>query len=304
MAGTGQHEALLHCLLYHLDSGLTVDRQTQEFAESAYGLTAADLGVILLDQEHDAREVLLRLIFSPNEALRRAVEDILCSASFSESEIAVIGKCLCRDRQSVTLVFEDTAVTVTLPLDEESVGMLIDHLGIDRQLDERLCLVLQEVVAEPQVLAARSLLRRRKVKLSARTSDFLCNFVRLAGSWPDRFDSLFELIITLVTEKPAGTAMEHYLLTKRSQLFRTLREIETFARKSEQYGLELLLMQRYPVPPESDEMVRRELALLDSLIFDVLHLEIPTGQPVDRRDYGQFNVNVDDDLDQLLRSLS
>jgi hypothetical protein len=302
MAGGRPYEELLQCLQHHLDSGLTVDRQTQDFAESAYGLTAADLGAILLDQEHDAREVLLSLIFSPDEALRLVVEGILCGASFSDSEVAAISKHLVRSRRTVSLVIEDAAVTVAVSLDEESVGMLLDRLGIDRQLDERLCSILPEVVSAPQVLAALTLLRRRKVKISERTSDFLCNFVRRAGSWPDRFDSWFELVITLVTEKPAGTAMEHYLFAKRTLLFRMLRELEAFARKREQYGLELLLMQRYPVPPQSDEMVRRELALLDSVIFDVLHLELPADQSAGRRDYGRFDVDAD--LDQLLRTLS
>ncbi len=302
MAANEYHEDLVQCLLHHLDGGLIVDREVREFAESTYGLSPADFESVLLDPEDDAREPLLQLIFSPSEQLRRDVEGILSAAGIDELSVAAVAERLLQSRESVPIVTEGAAVTVQLPCDQAPVKQFLDRLALDRQLDERLCTVLQETVNVDQLLAARALLRRGKVRLSESTSELFCTLVRRTSSRRERFDALFALMVALAGEKPAGVELEHYLFDKRRHTLKTLYEVEAFARKSEQYGLELLLMQRYPVPPESEEMVRRELALLDELIFDALHLELPPDEPPRQREYGRFDVDAD--LEKLLRTLS
>ncbi len=302
MADIEHHEELFQCLLRHLDGGLVVDRQIREFAESAYGLDAADLEAVLQDVEHDAHEPLLHLIFSPSEHLRRDVEELLCVADFDKLHVIALAEQLDQCRESVPISVADAAITVDLPFDRAPVQQLLDRLALDRQLDERLCMALQETLDNDQLLAARTLLRRSRVRLSAAASDLFCTLVRWSGARQERFGALFELLVTLAGEKPAGIELEHYLFEKRRHTLKTLHEVEAFARKSEQYGLELLLMQRYPVPPESEEMVCRELALLDELIFDALRLEPPPGEPQRQREYGRFDVDAD--LERLLRTLS
>jgi len=304
MADNEHHEELLQCLLRHLDGGLIVDREVQEFAESTYGFGAADFETVLLDTEHDAREPLLHLIFSPSERLRRELEEILCAAGVNESSVDTLVKGLYQCRKSLPIVVADVAVTVQLPLGQVPAKKFLDRLALDWQLDERLSRVLRETVDVDQVLVARALLRRSGMRLSDSTSELFCMLVRQVGTRRDRFGALFEQMVTLTGEKPGGIELEHYLFEKRRHLLKTLHEVETFARKSEQYGLELLLMQRYPVPPESEEMVRRELALLDELIFDALRIEPPPDEPARQRDYGRLDVDVDADLGRLLRTLS
>jgi hypothetical protein len=302
MAVNEHHEEVFQCLLRHLDGGLVVDRQIGEFAESAYGLDAADLEAVLQDVEHDAHEPLLHLIFSPSEQLRRDVEGFLCAAAIDQAGVAALAERLDQSRESVPISVADAAVTVQLPFDRVPVQQFLDRLALDRRLDERLCTALQEMLDDDQLLAARTLLRRSKVRLTASASELFRTLVRWSGSRRERFGALFELLVTLAGEKPAGIELEHYLFEKRRHTLKTLHEVETFARKSEQYGLELLLMQRYPVPPESEEMVHRELALLDELIFDALRLEPPPGEPQRQREYGR--ADVDADQERLLRTLS
>ncbi|MCB2215670.1 hypothetical protein [Desulfofustis glycolicus] len=302
MADNEHHEELLQCLLRHLDGGLVVDRQIGEFAESAYGLDAADLKEVLRDVEHDAHEPLLHLIFSPSEQLRRDVEVFLCAADIDKVGVAALAERLDQCRESVPISVADAAITVDLPFDRVPVRQLLNRLALDRQLDDRLCTALQETLGDDQLLAARTLLRRSKVRLSTSASELFCTLVRWSGARLERFGALFELLVTLAGGKPAGIDLEHYLFEKRRHTLKTLHEVEAFARKSEQYGLELLLMQRYPVPPDSEEMVCRELALLDELIFDALRLEPPPGEPQRQSEYGRFDVDAD--LERLLRTLS
>lgn len=302
MATKRQNDDLLYCLLYHLDQGLVVCRETRFFAESTCGLSAEDLRSALVDPHCVDRETLLLLIFSPDRAMRHAVERLLCAARFTERDVAGIVERLIACRETVPLIFEDSELSVSLPIDDELIRALIGKLGIQRPLDSEICSVLEEAVKDEEMIAARVAMRCKKIVPSDRSRAFLCTVIRKTAHLPEEFGALFELVLTLLGEKLPGVSMEHYLFGKRGQLLKTLAAIDAFARSRERYGMEYLLMQRQPVPPESEDLVRQSLALIDRLIFDLLHLVPPPGHRVRYDDFGVFNPEAD--LERLFRTLS
>ena len=95
---------------------------------------------------------------------------------------------------------------------------------------------------------------------------------------------------------------EECLLAKRDELLESLRSIREFEKKQEQFGMEYLLMQRYPVPTESVEVVSDRLRTVIFITDKLLNLRPADCSALLQRDFGTFSS--DQDLGRLFRILS
>ena len=104
----------------------------------------------------------------------------------------------------------------------------------------------------------------------------------------------------ILSETPKGMRPEEHFFKQKRQLRQTLAEIRIFQKKMEQYGMEYLLMQKYQVPSESEEMVIEQLSQIES-ILRILGLKDPNEVYLGRRDLGAFDS--DEDMERLFRTL-
>ncbi len=291
----------MHCLLDHLDRRLVVDREAQVFAESSFGLTGEELANALKDAEADETAILLALVFSPNQQLRHAVERFVCTAPLHDNDVSELVERVLASRRTVPLHIEGNVEPLSIPLDRHLVAGMIGRLGLDRCLDDEVCSVMEQLLPENQLLAARAALRAAGLVMTERTRPFLCTFVHRASRNQEEFSDMFARVLTLIAEVPADIAVETYLFAKREQLLKTLQAIERYHEKREQHGFEYLLMNRYPIPHESAESVQEQLQTLERLIFGVLRLQPPPARQIHHRDLGSYD---DKDLERLWRDLS
>ncbi|WP_256825621.1 hypothetical protein, partial [Pseudomonas juntendi] len=77
-------------------------------------------------------------------------------------------------------------------------------------------------------------------------------------------------LLSLVQDAPGDKRIEEYLLEERKRQVRLIQQIRDFERKLDQYGMEYLMMQRYPVPHESEACVVDTLRFLDTVIEEIM----------------------------------
>lgn len=293
--------ALFMCLLEHLARGVMIDRAALEFVESSCGITGDQLAAALADEQWESRDMVLSLLFSPDLSLRRAVEHILGREQNGVVIAAELAARLAAARDSVALVLGDGRRLTSIPLTVELAAILVDRLNLEQRLDEYLASVLRELFTEERMVAVRVAMRSRKTRIDAEGRLFLETFFRHAETVGGMFDELLDPVLEMIGAKPANKALDEYLLDKRSQLLTSLEDLLDFERKRKQYGMEYLLMHRYPVPYQSEETVRRELAMIELLITGVLGLPLPARPHLfpDEPD----DVGGETELERLLREL-
>ena len=130
---------------------------------------------------------------------------------------------------------------------------------LDRPIDRKLVATLNEYLSREKALSCRVILRCRNATYSVEKRDFLCSFIEKGRSHDDLFIALFTLVVSLLAEINDDASIEKYFLGRRRQLIKTLREIKEFEQKRDHYSMEYLMMQRYPVPHESDEQILNQL---------------------------------------------
>ena len=284
-----------------LRQGIDLPDETLSFAASTYGLSPSTIGEALSDRNFEEREVLLSLLLTPGYAMREALEPHLSE---------VVGPIKTHDQLATAVSSEIQTITVRPPGGEafvldvgrEEITYFIDKLYLEREIDPSIDKAVRRVFSAGTVLSVRLILRCRGDKFSSKKRDFLVHFIDRCESYEEKFIELFSLLLTLVAEVAADGPIEEYLLEHKRSVVETIRKIRLFEKKRERYSMEYLMMQRYPVPHESEEEMLNRLYLLTTITETILGLPPEPLVRPDHKELGHFRSAAD--IEQLINDLS
>ena len=293
--------AIVTILLQEFTHGIRVEPQTLTFAESTYGITCATFASALADDDFEERDTLLNLLFFPNQNTRRAIELFLPESGLQDAEVATVSEQLYSAIDQVVFSLPDGSVFSWVP-EPGRIAYFVAKLYMDRKLDASITAALKKHVDGERLTAVRVTMRCRHIGFTSEGQALLITFIEKGAERTKDFESLIDLLFTLVSNLPPRIRLIEYLFDQHHYQKKLLHDIRTFQKKADQYGMEYLMMQGYPVPHESEENVSDRLKQYDILINQVLVLQDPRETYLNRRDLGTFDSN--DDLQQLFRNLS
>lgn len=283
------------------EQGLEITPDVIFFADSTYGMSSRELQDALADPDFDEIDTFMDLIFHPDEKARLGIEQMLCELGFEKDDEKMIANQIFSNCNMVPLFFDGRSRTFKFPVTRELVSNYISRLYIDRK-NEDAVEALHANLPEQTALSASVRLRCLRRQLPERTNSFLCFFIARAKKRSVDFPELFELLLNLLGDMPENENIEAYLLLCRSRIKKMVEDIVQFEKKKNQYSMEYLMMQKYQVPHESEEVMSDRLRLINIIINDVLGI-ISRPQPsVGQEDLGSFNSSVD--MEKLIRTLS
>lgn len=273
MAAEQECGRLAEQLLEILDRGLVITTDTLFFAESTYGIAADNLEAVLTDAASEDGEILLELIFYPDQAIRNIVESVLGEATFNRQDETLIAQQIMRCKDRVRLSLPDGSNNFPITITEQLIGNFITKLYISRILDPDIHSIIDESLSASTAIFAKVFLRCRNYNFSGKARQFLAVFIKKAAVMEDTFCELFEITLALLSQVPENTAIGDYFLEQRQMQKKTLEDIREFEKKREQYSMEYLMMQKYSVPHESEETVSHRLRMLTTIIDDILQIQ-------------------------------
>jgi len=278
------------------NKGLTINQDILFFAESTYGISSTKEFLDTLSNDYfEDREVLLGLIFSPDRSLCLALESLIGGTVFTkQDEQAVIGY-IGEKLEEAKLIFPDSTCFFYKHNLSAWIKQFVQKLYLRRLIDPQIILALDKYLPESVSSYSKMLLRFSAVNFSENTIRFFCDFIKQAAAREDRFLVYFEMVLSLIDQVPEDMAIEEGLFHHRLKYETMLHTMREFELQKKQYGMEYLLMSRFPIPHESEDEVREKLKLLNTVIFDILGYQ-PRLKPVDRelgtldpkKDMGKF----------------
>ena len=285
-----------------LEIGLTVPEETLFFAESTYGVQPATLAISLGDQEFEGQETLLDLLFFPDFKIRLAVEPYLIEHSFSTEDVRTLVKDLNKKISSIRFILPDGDNGFYWPIEQGNLQLFIGKLYIDRNMDATLSALLLEGFTVGTALTARIIMRCRGDSLGSEKLAFLIEFVEKSSAFSDHFSELFEFCLSLIAETAEDELLPAYFLKRKQDMIKTISDIRDFEQKHEQYSMEYLMMQRYPVPHDSEDEVWRQLKMLTIITDNIFGFKPDPSILSDYQNLGIFNPQAD--MGKIIRSLS
>jgi hypothetical protein len=302
MAPNRDCEQISAILKDFFDAGIEIGADILFFAESTYGVFAEELENVLYDRDSEEREVLLGLIFFPDHALRIGIEPLVGDEVFSRADEAGLIERLVSQVKSVTLRLPQENDSLIIEATRPLLVTFVEKLYLCRHLDAEILKALDDHCPEIIVHDARVFLRCKHYEYPERVRRFLCTFIKNAARMENSFTDLFELTASLASHVPDGADIEKYFteqLFLQKKIARSLREFEE---KRDRYGMEYLLMQKYPVPHDSPEEVNHRVQLLTTIVTDILQIKPSRTNFIGHQDLGHFHS--EDDIDLLFKRLS
>ncbi|PIE64751.1 MAG: hypothetical protein CSA26_06845 [Desulfobacterales bacterium] len=294
-----EKERFVTFLALLLRSGLDLSSETLFFLQTTFGSAPADIADLLAGPESDEQEMVLNLVVVPDMKIRSAVEKRLVALELSDEDESWLVERLAGQVSEIPIRIPDSG-SFQLEMSVPLLLLFVTKLYIGRKPDPDIYDTLLDKV-ENEALALEVLveIRCRNICFDLPTKHFFISFVeRLAGkSCAEK--PLFDQLLTVIAARPEESTLAAYLLRLRRQALQTVREIADFQRKCDQYGMEYLMMQRYPVPFESEEEVTRRVDLLNTIINRMM-IHDPAEASIGNRNLGHFSS---DDGARLVRSM-
>ena len=283
-----------------LEKGIPVSADTLFFLRSTYGIEGEVLERALVDHSFEEWETIIELVFPPTFCIRAAVEPLLNSVKFNRQDQFVVADALAQKVSSVFLILPD-ATRLACAVTDQVCSIFVEKLYIHRCHDEEIVTVLNRCLAPQYAVLALVVMRCKGIKFREDTKDIFLKFVeKLAGRkiFPE---NLVLFLLKLLANIPGSESVEKYLFGQRKYYRKVLQDISDFSKRLEQYGMEYLLMQRYPIPHESEEEMKKNLYLLDMILDSVLEIQDPADACCDIRDLGSFDA--EEDMEKMFRTL-
>ncbi len=284
-----------------LQDGIDLPESTMFFAESTHGLSPSNLGPALRDESFEEREVLISLILTPGYEMRQAIEPLLGVEAVPSGQRAHLATAVSQRIQSLSVRLPGTEVLV-LDVGRQEICYLIGKLYLDRIIDPAIDAALRRTFSEKTIIDARLALRCRGDQLSGAKLDFLVRFIECSGTYENTFLELFSLLLVLIAELSDADPIERHLRERQRGVVETIKKIRMFEEKKERYSMEYLMMQRYPVPHESEDEMLNLLHLLTTITETILGLPPEPTLRLDHRDLGRYCSATD--IEQLINDLS
>lgn len=284
-----------------LREGVDVSADTLFFAESTYGIVPEELGKTINDRCFEEREILINLLLFPTNKVREKLEPFLGNGPLTEESIQYLVEKIVNEINEIQMHMP-VGPSFSWQVTYDGISHLVGKLYMTRELDPMISAALKGRLPEEIATRVNVSIRCRNLQFSEDTRQFMLAFINKAEHRLEEFEGLVELLLTVTAQIPSQVPMSEYLFEQREYQRKRLYDIEEFMQKSEQYGMEYLMMQNYPVPHESEEHVSGLLQKYNIIIDEVLNLKNPRENYINRRDLGTFDTG--NDLNRLFKSLS
>lgn len=295
------NEKLERGIITLLRQGIDLPDETLFFAESTYGLSPSALGEALSDMHFEEREVLLLLVLTPGYSMREALEPLLSEVVVPIGARSQLVNAVSSQIKTMTLR-PPSGEALVLDVGRDEIAYFVDKLYLERAIDSSIDKALRRIFSAETVIGARLVLRCRGDLFRHSKRDFLVHFIDRCGAWEEHFIELFSLLLNLVAEAVEDGPIEDYLLERKRSVVETIKKIRLFEEKRERYSMEFLMMQRYPVPHQSEEEMLNQLYLLTTITETILGLPPEPSLRFDHKELGQYRSAAD--IEQLINDLS
>ncbi len=294
--------SLEHELLRLIKQGIVVSPDILFYAESTWGLRPEEIESAFFYQLFEERYEMLAMILTPTTQMRGILEPLLRSApAWSPSELKTLVFSLWSNIEAWQLQVPGVA-SFNLPVEQGDLEYFVGKFYFDRDIDPKLIAALDEFFPAETVISCRLVLRCRGDTYGAKEKDFLRRFVEKSRAHQDQMIDLFTLMVTLLAQMQEHETIEDYLLGRRRQLIKRLKEIREFEQKRDHYSMEYLMMQRYPIPHESEEQVLEQLHMVSMITDSILGLPPDPSFQKELRNLGAYGRRTD--ISRITKMLS
>lgn len=243
--------------------GIDPAPETTHFIESTYGVISAEAIGELLCSEEGGDEVLVDLLFSPDEPLCCRIESHLPPGGLLPEGRDRLASRLRQKPLDTRLLTKSGSAPASLP--GEMVDGFLDRFCLDRPLDEKLAAAVAGRCTADAALRVRWRIRQAGLAGTREATDALGRL--LAAQSPDTKDfwPLFEALAGFLKSFDEGTGLFASLVDRKQTCLRHLRQAADRSRAFARHNVETILLGGSRLPHIDTDALAMEIVHIDDL---------------------------------------
>ncbi len=282
--------------------GTRVGADVVDYIDTTFSnLSPNELEEIINDESNCERDVLLELIFFPDEAIQLPLEPWLEKNTFTEAEVEKVRTDLLSKKIKTKILFTEERISIDLRVPQSVIEPFLIRLHIDRKIDPRILQSISQKVAEPDQIPVKVGIRNARRAPAGSQIDFLCRYfekVRPDGNLIEGLEFILEFFSEIGDEADIYDA----LMAKKKNCFHQLKKVENFEKKLKKDTMETLILRGERVPYIDKSETLKTISMIDRISIIVFGRTDPISSTTESSE--SFTYQSPEDLKQMFRRLS
>jgi len=284
-------------ILNWFSGGVELEPAAIHFIESTFGAPFPEALTELQTVEDGEKEVLLDLLFSPDQALCCRVENHLGPEGLSPGQRSRLAARFSREPPPARIRSGGRSLTISMPGD--LVDGFLDRLYLNRPLAAGLFNEVSDRCAGAAALQLRSRLRQAGLAGTVEEKQAMVCLISAKSPENDDFWPLLETLLGFLEAAAPGRDLFTTLVDRKQVCLRHLRQAADRSRALERHNIETILIGGDRMPHVDTDALAAEVVRIDDLGRMLFGKPVPApaaGLPLDLGE-----VSDPEDLDRLMR---
>lgn len=286
-----------------LEKGFVLNESALHFIYSTWGIhSPRELMSIMEDDTTGDAEMICSLAIAPDEQLQLLIEPYLGQYHYTENDLLALQAMVSDTVTETAIRFPDDSQRVPVTVNADTLNRFIRQLNIAKQIPDTLIHTICTAIPAETGLIIRVRLRNAPLIFNDLISDFFSSLFQsrlgLRPDLPEITDFAISQADAVSQKKDVMTA----LLDRRLQLLKYLDQIHQTTELLKKSTMESLMLQGVRVPSTSPETIRKQLSLVELILFEMFGWMELAGSKTEHVDHGNFSGN--DDMEKIFRLLS
>ncbi|UCH20246.1 MAG: hypothetical protein JSU83_17045 [Deltaproteobacteria bacterium] len=253
-----------------IGEGIRISPDTLHFIDSTFANPSPqELAAILADEPDCERDVLVELIFFPDESIQVNLEDLLENLNMEKNEETRLRELLLGKELYTAIHFPDSRQPLKLKMPHSAADQFISRLNITKRLDRTLIDAIHKNVSENAQNQVKVKLRNARKTPTGYLSDFLSVFFEKMNTTDPELLECLELILDILADISDNRDIFSSLMTRKRFYFKSLQKVEKFKEKLKTNNMETLILQGQRVPYINKSDATRKIVLIDKISLSV-----------------------------------
>jgi hypothetical protein len=240
--------------------GIYLSTDVMNFINSTFGNPSFnEIEKIIKDKGNPETELLLELIFFPDEAFQIRLEEHIEKHEFITKDEEILCSLLCNRKIVTKIYFPCMSDSLIIPATHTEIMQFIFRLKITRQLDKKIFEVIKNYIHDKSIsLLIKVKLRNSRFITSENKTDFLCSFFEVIETEKTNFSDILDFTLDFMGGIGNDTDIYQELMKKKMTAIQSLQKSISFERKIKKYNIETLMLQGVsPLSINKDDLFKQ-----------------------------------------------
>jgi hypothetical protein len=260
-----KHSILAEKIYRYFQNGIQPDAGLRHYINSTFSNPGRqDLELLLSDRENCERESLVELIFFPDIALQKKLENTIEKECYTKDDVIPIHRALMKKYPVTTFFFPDPESPIRFETPGSGIKQFIVRLNIHKRTDTRLNEIITRCLHKEDRNLCKVMIRNAAFECKGKTTSFLRDFV-LKMHPHHRFLEAFKFILSVLETGQTDSDPKIRLAHLKKTYQDTIRRAEQFSQRVKGRNVETLILQGVRIPHFNPVDDMQKIILIDDI---------------------------------------